>query len=461
MCAATPIVTDMRVIPVAGYDSMLLTLSGAHAPYFTRNLVILSDSSGNQGIGEIHGGEHTRAELERYTPLVVGQSIGNYRSVVRSLAAVNKSPWRAGDDGEGIQNLNISKLKYVVQAESAVETAMLDLLGKFMDLPVCALLANGQRRDKIRMLGYLFYVGDCAKAGPYLPYRDEFDSEDPWFRLRNTEMLTPEAIVKQAETLQAKYGLRDFKLKGGVLACREELETIKALKRRFPEGHISIDPNGAWRLREAVEACLDAKWALSYAEDPAGPEEGFSSREINAEFKMATGIPVATNMFSVNFRQFYHSLVQKSVDIVLADPHFWTLNGSLRVAQDLSDWGLTWGVHSNSHFDITLAAFIQCAAAAPGEITAIDTHYVWQDGQHLVRNPLRFEDGCIWVPEAPGLGVELDMAAVERANRLYREMPAQFRGRDDATAMQYLIPDWTFHSKRPCLVRRQSLEDRG
>lgn len=176
----TPVVTQMRVVPVAGYDSMLMTLSGAHAPYFIRNLVILTDSSGNQGVGEIHGGEHTRTELERYIPLVVGQPIGNYRAVVQSLSAFRRGRREAGDNGEGIQSLDISNLKYVVQAEGAVEMAMLDLLGKFMGLPMCALLANGQQRDRVRFLGYLFYVSDCARARPDLPYRDEGDSDDPW-----------------------------------------------------------------------------------------------------------------------------------------------------------------------------------------------------------------------------------------------------------------------------------------
>jgi len=451
--AATPVVTEMRVIPVAGYDSMLMTLSGAHAPYFTRNLVVLTDSSGNRGVGEIHGGEHTQAELESYIPLVVGQPIGSYRAVVQRLFAFRRG-WRPKeDDGEGIQRLDISKLKYVVQAQAAVEMAMLDLLGKFMGLPVCALLAGGQQREKVPVLGYLFYVSDKAKAAGGLPYRDEKDSDDAWFRLRNTEMLTPEAIVKQAETLREKYGFRDFKLKGGVRPCREELEAVKALKRRFPEGRINIDPNGAWRLEEAVDACSEAKWALSYAEDPVGPEGGFSSRELHAEFKMATGIPVATNMFAVNFRQLYHSLAQKSVDIVLADPHFWTMDGSLRVAQDLNDWGLTWGIHSNNHFDITLAAFAQCAAAAPGSITAIDTHYIWQDGQYLTQNPPRIQDGFIRVSNTPGLGVEVDMDRVEEHHRLYCRMPAAFRNRDDAAAMQYLCPSWRYDPKRPCLVR--------
>lgn len=448
----TPKIVDVKVIPVAGRDCMLMTLSGAHAPYFTRNIVILTDDSGNTGVGEIHGGEMTRQELEDYRPLLIGQEIGNYRAVVNSLFEHNRKKRMGKTDGEGIQSLDISKLKFVVQAEAAVETAMLDLLGKFMDQPMCTLMGNGQQRDSVRMLGYLFYISDQNRAAE-LGYWDESDSDVAWFRQRRMETLTPEAVVRQAEVLQERYGFRDFKLKGGVLPCREELEAIKALKRRFPEGRINIDPNGAWHLQEAIEGCLDAKWALSYAEDPVGPEAGFSSREMHAEFKMATGIPVATNMFATNWRQFYHSLVEKSVDIVLADPHFWTESGSLRIAQNLNDWGMTWGMHSNNHFDITLATFVQCAAAAPGNITAIDTHWIWQDGQYLTKNPPVIRDGCIEVPKAPGLGIELDMDAVMRAHELYNNEAAAYHDRDDALAMQYLIPNWKFDSKKPCLVR--------
>ena len=107
--ATTPIVTDMKVIPVAGYDSMEMTLSGAHAPLFTRNLVILHDSTGHEGIGEIHGGEYTKECLDSYIPLVVGQEIGKYRSILGTIHRGGKKA--EGDDGEGIQTLDISKLK--------------------------------------------------------------------------------------------------------------------------------------------------------------------------------------------------------------------------------------------------------------------------------------------------------------------------------------------------------------
>lgn len=444
----TPIVTKMQVIPVAGYDSMLMTLSGAHAPYFTRNIVILKDSEGNTGIGEIHGGDYTCESLKSCIPLVVGKEIGMYRRILNDIH--KESVKAVEDDGEGIQSLDISKLKFVVKAQWAIECALLDLLGQHLNLPVCELLGDGKQRDKIETLGYLFYVSDKNKA-PKLPYLDESDNEDPWFRLRREEMLTPERIVEQAKVLYEKYGFKNFKLKGGVFKGSEEMEAVRALKKSFPEGRINIDPNGAWSLEEAIKICKPMEGILSYVEDPCGPEAGFSSREVMAEFKNTVNIPVATNMIATNWRQFYHAASLKSVDIVLADPHFWGFGGSVRMAQILNDWGLTWGSHSNNHFDITLTAFAQVAAATPGNPTALDTHWIWQDGQNLLKDTPLIRCGYLEVPTKPGLGVTIDMEKVMEANKLYNELEGH--DRDDSMAMQYLIPNWKFDSKKPALVR--------
>lgn len=445
----TPVVTEMQVIPVAGYDSMLMTLSGAHAPWFTRNLVILKDSAGNTGIGEIHGGDYTCEALRSCIPLVVGQPIGKYRGI---LDRIHKGSKRAAeDDGEGIQTLDISKLKFVVKAEWAIECALLDLLGQYLDLPMCELLGDGKQRDQVETLGYLFYVSDKEKAKDALPYIDESDSSDPWFKLRRQKMLTPERIVEQAQVLHGKYGFKNFKLKGGVLKGAEEMEAIRALKQAFPKGRINIDPNGAWSLQEAIEICRPMENILTYVEDPCGPEAGYSSREVMAEFKNAVKLPVATNMIATDWRQFYHAAALKSVDIVLADPHFWGFGGSVRMAQILNDWGLTWGSHSNNHFDITLTAFAHVAAAAPGNPTALDTHWIWQDGQNLLSDTPQIVDGYLQVPKKPGMGVTINMEKVMEANALYQKLPSH--DRDDAMAMQYLIPDWKYDCKKPALVR--------
>ena len=258
-----PVITNMQVIPVAGYDSMLMTLSGAHAPCFTRNLVILKDSAGHTGIGEIHGGDYTHDGLMAMRPLVEGTPVSQYREVLQRIHKAIDS--RADDADEGIQTLDISKLKYVVRSEWAIECAMLDLLGQYLEVPMCQLLGEGKQRDEVEVLGYLFYVSDKGKvpAGD-MQYIDESGSSDPWFRLRRQEILTPERIVEEAEAVAAKYGVRNFKLKGGVLRGEEEMEAVRAVKKRFPEARVNIDPNGAWSLKEAIRLCRDMHGIITY-----------------------------------------------------------------------------------------------------------------------------------------------------------------------------------------------------
>ncbi|KQW44916.1 MULTISPECIES: glucarate dehydratase [unclassified Roseateles] len=443
MSSSTPVIKELRVIPVAGRDGMLLNLSGAHAPFFTRNILILTDSAGNTGVGEVPGGEKIRQTLEDARALVVGQPVGSHQGL---LQTVQKAFADRDVGGRGLQTFD---LRTTIHAVTAIESAMLDLLGQHLGLPVAALLGEGQQRDAVEMLGYLFFVGDKGKTD--LPYHSEPDADNDWFRLRHDVAMTPEAVVKLAEAARERYGFNDFKLKGGVLRGDEEVVAIRALHERFPDARVTLDPNGGWLLKDAIRLMRDMKGVLAYAEDPCGAEDGFSGREVMAEFRRATGLLTATNMVATDWRQLSHALSLQSVDIPLADPHFWTMAGSVRVAQTCRDWGLTWGSHSNNHFDISLAMFTHVGAAAPGKVTAIDTHWIWQDGQRLTKEPLQIVDGHVKVPAKPGLGVELDMAEVEKAHALYKQYG--LGARDDAIAMQYLIPGWTFNPKRPALDR--------
>jgi glucarate dehydratase len=438
-----PIVTELRVVPVAGRDSMLMNLSGAHGPFFTRNIVILRDSSGNTGVGEVPGGENIRKTIDDARAFVVGQSIGNLQAIL------NKVRTQFADRDSGGRGLQTFDLRTTIHAVTALEAALLDLLGQHLGVPVAALLGEGQQRDEVEMLGYLFYIGDRNKTD--LPYASGAEGRDDWERLRTEEAMTPEAVVRLAQAAQARYGFNDFKLKGGVLPGDAEIEAVTALAERFPEARVTLDPNGAWSLAEAIRLCRDQHHVLAYAEDPCGAENGYSGREVMAEFRRATGLPTATNMIATDWRQMGHAIQLQSVDIPLADPHFWTMQGSVRVAQICNDWGLTWGSHSNNHFDVSLAMFTHVAAAAPGKITAIDTHWIWQDGQYLTREPLQIAGGKVKVPAKPGLGIELDMDAIEQAHALYQQHG--LGARDDGVAMQYLIPNWKFDNKRPCLVR--------
>ena len=441
---SAPRIVKFAVYPVAGHDSMELNLSGAHYPYFTRNILVLEDSAGHVGAGEVPGGERITQTLRDCEPIVSGAGVATYKDVLRQVRT------RFADRDAGGRGVQTFDLRCTIHVITAIEAAMLDLLGQHLELPVAALLGEGQQRDSVRMLGYLFYIGDRHKTD--LPYLGAEDATVDWYRLRHEEALTPEAVVRLAEAAQRRYGFKDFKLKGGVLAGTEEVEAVTALKARFPDARITLDPNGAWSLDEAVSLCRDLHEVLTYAEDPCGAEQGFSGREIMAEFRAATGLPTATNMVATDWRQLRHAVQLHSVDIPLADPHFWTMRGSVRVAQLCQDLGLTWGSHSNNHFDISLAMFTHVGAAAPGDYTALDTHWIWQEGiERLTREPLTIEDGEVELPARPGLGIEPDLDRIHAAHELYQEKA--LGGRDDAAGMQYLIPGWTFDSKKPCLVR--------
>lgn len=441
---STPKIVKMDVYPVAGYDSMLLNLSGAHGPYFTRNIVVLTTNEDQVGVGEVPGGQAITDILEKSKDLVVGKMLGEYKGILQNMRT-KFGYLDAG--GRGNQTFDLRKM---IHAVTAVETAFLDLIGKHFHVPVAALLGDGQQRENVGVLGYLFFVGDANKTD--LPYLQNDDNSDAWGKLRRKPAMDADSIVKLAKAAYDRYGFKTFKLKGGVLKGEDEVQVMKALHKAFPDAKLDLDPNGGWSLKEALKYADEMKDVLHYIEDPCGAEDGFSGREILSEFQKKTHMPTATNMVDTDWRQMSHAIALNAVSIPLADPHFWTMEGAVRVAQLCSEFGLNWGIHSNNHFDISLAMAVNAAAAAPGDVFDIDTHWIWQDGQNLTKNPYQIRDGQVKVPSTnEGLGVDIDLDAIKKANQLY--IDKHLGARDDAAAMQFLIPGWKFDPKRPALVR--------
>ncbi|MFQ1011322.1 enolase C-terminal domain-like protein [Gilliamella apicola] len=441
---SVPIITSMQVIPVAGYDSMLMNIGGAHGPYFTRNIVILTDSAGHVGVGEAPGGSTIENALKEACAHVEGRPISILNRIVNDM---HQGYLDSDYDtfGKGAWTFELR-----VNAVAALESALLDLMGQFLNVPVAELLGGGKQRDEVTVLGYLFYIGDDKKTD--LPYDQPLKNSHEWYNIRRREAMTVQSVIELAEVAKDRYGFKDFKMKGGVLAGEKEIETVTQLKKRFSDARITIDPNGGWLLDDAIRLCKGLNHVLTYAEDPCGAENGYSGREVMAEFRRATGLPTATNMVATNWREMCHSIMLQAVDIPLADPHFWTLTGASRVAQLCHEWGLTWGCHSNNHFDISLAMFSHVGASAPGNPTALDTHWIWQEGQaRLTKNPLQISNGKIKLHDKPGLGIELDMQQIMNAHELHKKLANG--ARNDAIAMQYLIPGWQFDRKRPCMVR--------
>src|SRR5947209_513415 len=188
--SGTPRIEEISVVPVAGTDSMLLNLSGAHGPFFTRNVLIVKDSAGHVGVGEVPGGERIRGTLEDAKPILLGETIGRYNDL---LTAVRNQFADRDAGGRGMQTFD---LRITIHACTAIESALLDLLGQHLGVPVASLLGEGLQRDEVEMLGYLFYVGDRRKTD--LAYASEGGAADNWLRIRHDEAVTPEAIVRLA-----------------------------------------------------------------------------------------------------------------------------------------------------------------------------------------------------------------------------------------------------------------------
>jgi glucarate dehydratase len=286
-------------------------------PYFTRNIVILTDSAGNTGVGEVPGGEPIRQTLEDARPLMVGQSIGNYQAIL------NKARAAFADRDAGGRGLQTFDLRIAIHAVTALEAALLDLLGQFLGVPVCALAGRRPAARPGRDAGLPVLRGR-PQATDLTTTASRMNGDD-WLRLRHEKAMTPEAVVRLAEAAYARYGFKDFKLKGGVFRGDAEIEAVTALAERFPDARVTLDPNGGWLLKEAIRLCRDQHHVLAYAEDPCGAENGYSGREVMAEFRRATGLPTATNMIATDWREMGHAIQLQSVDIPLADPHFWTM----------------------------------------------------------------------------------------------------------------------------------------
>jgi glucarate dehydratase len=295
-----------------------------------------------------------------------------------------------------------------------------------MNVPVAALLGEGQQRDAV------------ADAGlPVLHRRPQEDRSRLPRRAGRRRHLVPaaqrrshdaDAIVRLAEAARERYGFNDFKLKGGVLSGDRDGSDPRPA-RALPAGAHHARPE----RRLAAEGCdprvpRQARRA-GLCRRPVRRRDGFSGREVMAEFRRATGLPTATNMVATDWRQMAHSIQLQSVDIPLADPHFWTMQGSVRVAQLCQMFGLTWGSHSNNHFDISLAMFTHVGAAAPGKVTAIDTHWIWQDGQRLTREPLKIEGGAVRVPRGRAWASRSTRRTGEGAPGLSQHGPGRARRR--------------------------------
>lgn len=407
-------IAEIRITPVAVPDYPVLNVKGVHQPVFLRSIIEVVTDTGLVGLGETYGARRTLYGLRAAADALIGLDVWNFNDLSRRIR-------EALPGGGGINAPTaLADHKVTDVVYGAFEVPLLDIQGKHLGRPVSDLL-GGAVRDSAAFAGYLFFK--FAKPASQV-------GTDPY-----GEVMTPDALVDLARRFVDEHGFRSLKLKGGVLPPDQELETMHMLHRAFPGLPLRIDPMGAWCPDTAVDMARKLDGVLEYLEDPSPGMDGM------ARVAAHSPMPLATNLVVTEFPHIFEAREKGAVQIVLSDHHYWGgMTGAVRLGHVCHAASMGVAMHSNSHLGISMAAMLHVAAATPTLTYDCDTHYPWVTDEVIAGGRFAFRDGRIAVPTAPGLGVELDRAALDRLAHLYRRQGVT--DRDDTDEIRKYLPDF-------------------
>jgi glucarate dehydratase len=425
-------IVDMRVTPIAISDPPLLNAAGLHAPYALRTIIEIISDDGIYGLGEVPGSAATTQALRDAANVIVGMDPFQLNAIQAGLHAY------FGPEGAANRGIMPWDHRRIVHVFSAIEVACFDLMGKATGRPVVDLL-GGRARDRVDFSAYLFYKYEGA--GGKLGFATDPHATG-WAAARQAAALDPDGVVAQAQGMCAEFGFKSIKLKGGAMPPDEEADAMLALQKAFGPGTpLRLDPNAIWTVDTSVRVGKRLEGVLEYFEDPTRGQENMGT------VAQAVNIPLATNMCTTAFEHLPGSLRHNSEAIILSDHHFWGgLRASLELAAICRTFGRGLSMHSNSHVGISLAAMAHLAAATPNLTYACDTHYPWQSEEVLVGGRFQFDDGALEISNEPGLGIELDRAALAQLHQQYLE--CGLTERNDEIEMQKVNPGWKFMATR-------------
>ncbi|OZE34766.1 MULTISPECIES: glucarate dehydratase family protein [unclassified Rhodococcus] len=410
------LITGARITPIAFVDPPLLNTVGVHQPYALRAIIQLDTDAGIVGLGETYADTAHLARLDAAAQAITGLDVFALNAIRDAVDSVLGTLSITG--GDGVAGM-ITTASTTDRVFSPFEIACLDVQGKVLQRPVSDLL-GGKVRDSVPFSAYLFYKW-AAHPG---------QQPDEW-----GEAIDPEGLVRQARKMIGEYGFEAIKVKGGVFPPDEEIAGIKALREAFPELPLRLDPNAAWTVDTSIRVAAELDGIVEYLEDPTPGLDGMA--EVAREAKM----PLATNMCVVAFDHLRPAVVKDSVQVVLSDHHYWGgLQRSRLLAGICETFELGLSMHSNSHLGISLAAMVHLAAATPNLTYACDTHWPWKNEDVVVPGVLNFVDGAVAVPTGPGLGIEIDEAALAALHQQY--LDCGIRDRDDTGYMQSIDPSF-------------------
>ncbi|MEE6288818.1 enolase C-terminal domain-like protein [Georgenia sp. MJ173] len=398
-------IADIRATTVTvPLEAPLRHSNGAHWGRFVRTIVEIETTDGLIGLGEMGGGgESAEQAVAALKPYLIGHDPAQTEALRFMIA-----------------NPTASLYNNRTQLLAAVEFACLDLLGKHTGLPVHALL-GGALRDEVEFASYLFFRYPAADG--------------------TGEVRTPDQLVAHARALKDEHGFRVHKLKGGVFDPQYELECYRELAHALPGDRFRYDPNGVLSVEESIRFARGIEdLDNDYLEDPCYGLAGMRRVREN------TRIPTATNTVVVNFEQLAANILAPAVDVILLDTTFWGgIRPCVRAAGVADTFQLGIAVHSSGELGIQLASMLHLGAVVPNLVFAADGHYHHLQDDIITGGKLPYRDGKIAVPDAPGLGVELDRDKLAEYSELYRELGSYPYDRDPGRPGWFpLLPNTDF-----------------
>jgi len=391
-------ITDIRATPVSvPLAAPLRHANGCHWGRFVRTIVEVETDDGLTGLGEMGGGgESAVAAFQALKPYLLG-----------------RDPCRIEEMRFLISNPTASLYNNRIQILAALEFACLDILGQKWGVPVCDIL-GGKLRDHVPFASYLFFR-----------YPNPADGSG--------EVRTCEQLVAEAKSLKQQYGFTTHKLKGGVFSPEFELDCYRAIGEAFPGDRLRFDPNGVWSTEQAIRFGHQIESLNNdYLEDPVFGMNGM--RRTREKVRM----PLATNTVVVNFEQLAANVLNPAVDVILLDTTFWGgIRECVKAAGVCEAFQLGVAVHSSGELGIQLATMLHLGAVIPNLSFAADAHYHHLVDDIIVGGKLKYENGAMAVPTAPGLGVRLDREKLAEYSELYKRLGGYPYDQDP------LRPGWT------------------
>lgn len=353
-------ISKFKATVVASPDSALLNSWNVHDTHFKRTILELETDDGITGIAEV--AEGAAKELGASRDKVLGRDPFEIEYFRRQIKQPN--------------------------AFGAVEVACLDIIGKAINRRVVDLI-GGAYRESQAFSAYIFFV---------MPTPDGPDYS------------TPEAVARQFQEFNQKYGFTSCKFKGGVLPPDKEIEALRIMRAAMPKAKLRIDPNAAWSVETSVRVARAIEpIGMEYLEDPTPNLDGM------AAVRRQTKIPLATNMVVTKPEHVVPAIQKGSVDVVLLDNHYMGGLNNVRYWAAICE-AMGWGCsgHSNNHLGISMAMMTHMNCAISRVEYDADTHYPWTTEDIIKGDKLQFKDGKMALPDAAGLGVEIDSDKMAR-----------------------------------------------